>query len=58
LDTSSWTFLQSVVAGTVNSTDVNPGAGTHAYLIKAVGLKTTGSGSYYNLSQGTAALAQ
>jgi hypothetical protein len=49
----SWTWLTDVGAGSTGWTHSSPGNGTHAYLIKSLSLKTTGSGSYTNTSLGT-----
>ena len=49
----SWTWLTDVSTGSTGWTHSSPGNGTYAYLIKALSLKTTGSGSYTNSSLGT-----
>jgi hypothetical protein len=54
-DTTSWTLLQPpLAAGATTCTHAGVGNSGHAYLIKSVALKATASGSYHNLSQGTA----
>ncbi len=49
----NWTWLTDVGAGSTGWTHSSPSNGTHAYLIKSLSLKTTGSGSYTNTSLGT-----
>ena len=49
----SWTWLTDVGSTATGWTNSSPGNGTNAYLIKALSLKITGSGSYTNTSLGT-----
>jgi len=52
----AFTLVDSTQLGTTNYTDASPlpGAGTYRYLVRAAKLETTPSGSFYNLSAGTA----
>ena len=52
-NSASWSRMIDLGSGSVGWTNVAPGNGTYAYLIKAMSLKTTTSGSYTNMSIGT-----
>jgi hypothetical protein len=53
LTPAAWTWLADVGPTIDGWTHNSPGTGSHAYLIKSMAVKTTGSGSYTNLSNGT-----
>jgi hypothetical protein len=49
---TAWAWLTDVSSGSTSWTHTAPGSGTHAYLIKSMAIKVTGSGSFTNLSLG------